>query len=226
MSNLIKESDVNKILTWHSDADLKARVLKSYDGHIAADTLIKGEYFGGDEETFKGCHIGCVVKELGGNDKNQYPELTGLPDWLMGLNEYFFEHMPHPQNQKITRDILEAIPEGKDISLVENRFLIWLLTDETHGSIRHCDDDGRKATLTVAALHERVLVGDKPSQDEWAAARDVVRATASYVVRAAARDAAWAAVSDAAWAAAKAAASDVTRAAQSEKLIELLKAEQ
>lgn len=146
------------------------------------------------------------------NQTETKTDLTGPPDWLMRLNEYFVEEMPHPQSQHVTRDILAAIQHGKDISIVENSFLLWLLTDEEHGSIKYCDEAGKKTTLDVAALHQRVIDGGNPRESEWGAARAAAWTAIWYKARPAARHAARAPARaearHAAWAAAWAAAGD------------------
>lgn len=224
--------------SWHGDADLKAKALAGYDLHIKADTLVKGAYFDGAGETFRGCHIGCVVTDLGGSSEGshskEYERVTGNPEWLASLTEHFFESMPNPQNQTVTRAIMEATPVGKDLTPVYHRFMIWLLADEKHGTIQDCDDAGRSITESVVALHVRAAAGDYPSDGEWAsaeaaawyAARGATVVGAGEVAEAAALDAAWVATraaASAAGAAALATAGAAAWDAQSEQLIKLLR---
>lgn len=192
---------MTEILTWHNDPKLKAKVLAGYDAHIKADTLIKGEYFNYDDG-FTGCHVGCVVHDLGGKEIDSYTELTGLPVWLRDLSEYFFENMEYPQNQKITRDILDAVPHGKDLTPVYHKFLIWLLEDAEHGTIQYCDESGVKATRTAVALHKKAVSGKEVTSREWPDAGDAAwnaAGDAARAARAAAGDAAGDAAWDAAW---------------------------
>ena len=209
---------MTELVTWHNDQGLKDKVVSGYEAHMKADTLIKGEYFLHDEG-FRGCHIGCVIHDLGGSEvgshTEEYQRVTGLPKWLASLNEYFFENMDHPKNQEVTRDILQATPVGKDLTPAYHKFMVWLLLDEKEGTIRFCDEDGVKVTRDVAELHQRSIDGDNPSEGEWAAAG------------AAAGDVAWAAAGaaagDAAGAVTWAAAGDAAGDAQAAKLIELLR---
>lgn len=213
-------------LTYHNKPELKAQILAGYDAHIKADTLIKGEYFNYDDG-FKGCHIGCVVRELGGDEVDQYSDLTGLPVWLRDLTEHFFERMAYPENQRVSRAILEAVPVGQDITPVYHKFMVWLLEDEKHGTLQYCDERGAAATQAVINLHKRSADGIEVDNAAWAAARAAAWA-AARAAWAAARDAeaaAGAAAWAAAWAAdaaAGAAAWDAAWDAQSKKLIQLL----
>lgn len=191
----------NTILTWHNDAALKAKAIKLFKGHIAADTLVRGTY-----------------------GKVEYERLAGIPAPLAHLQEFYFENLPADHAQQWAPEFLEAIKVGvlyDKIMLAINRQVIWLLVgeDNPYRTIQYCEPDGVAATEQVVALHERVLRGEAVSQEEWEAA-----ARAAW---AAARDAGDAA--RAAWAAARAAgaaagaAGDAAIKLQADNLIELLK---
>ena len=215
------------ITPWLGSADLKAKTLAAYDTHIAQDTLVRGVY--GEEATdgtFQGCHIGCLLHVLTGASAASIEEMdsgerlravrdaTGLPCWLTELSEYFFEGLPPPRNQQVTRSIMDAVSPGAGLGAVKHRFVIWCLTDDTYGWRQHCDDAEKAATDKVVALHTRAAAGESVSDAEWEAAR------------ADARDAAWAAAIDdasaAVWAAAWADAMAAARDAQANALVRLL----
>ena len=228
--------------TFHNDEKLKKRLVESYKAHIAADTLIKGDYFDENDGTFMGCHMGCVVNEMGGEDEHSYEALTGLPMEYARLAERYHERLPHPLNQEIGLAMLDACPVGVDLTIVFSKFKLWLLMDEEFGSLQYCDEQGKAATEVVAALHRRFIDGGSVSEEDWAAARaasDAAMDAASDAAMDAAMDAAWAAARgaardaarDAAWAAAWAAASEADRyaaraahmEASARKFIELLR---
>jgi hypothetical protein len=177
------------VTTWLGDPDLKAKTLAAYDAHIKQDALIRGTY-AKQNGVFKGCHIGCLVhdltgadaqsiKDMGGNQRRDIiAEKIGQPNWLTSLAEYFFERLEPPKNQQVSRAILDATPVGVDLTPVYHRFMIWLLTDEQHGSRQYADDAGQKATDAIVALHERAASSDTPKNEEWDAARVAAKAAA------------------------------------------------
>ena len=222
-------------LSWLGDAERKAKTLEFYDGHIAADTLTRGCYAGNNGSEFRGCHIGCVLHDMAGLDAATIKSMSeearlgwverviGQPAWLTTLTEQFFECLPVPRNQEVSRAILAATPVGVDLTPVRHGFLIWVLTDPQHGSRQYADGAGKAATDAVAALLRRALAGDPPTPAEWMEVRVAARATAEDAWDA--RDAAW----DAAVAAAEStraaawAAGDAAMEAQAAALIRLLK---
>lgn len=174
------------ILSWYNNPDLKQAAIDGMRAHRIADELVKGHYIHVDG-AFSGCAVGCVLRDLAelgptnseDNPHEQYSNVAGLPLWIAHLHDHFFEVLPHPDNQQFAEDLLIAIPVGVDLTTAYHKFMIWLLTDDIHGSRQYCDDDGKSATDAVVSLHKRLISGDMPVDKEWAAARNVAGAAQS-----------------------------------------------
>ena len=167
--------------------------------------------------------------------QGQYIEQCfGIPPKLLYLIEGLYLNLPRSEQPAWAARLLEQVEDGADLSLVVNRFLVWLLTDPQKGIIIYATTPGLQTAIeNVSSLHSRVISGGEVTGPEWdAAAGDAARAAAG----AAAGAAAWAAVDAAdaaAWAAAGAARAAVkaavgaavkaaVKAAQREKLESLL----
>jgi len=196
------------MIAFHGEKELKNAVIARMKEHMEADALIQNyDYFDGE----KGCAVGCTIH---GSDHTKYETELGIPVDLAYLEEGIFEKSTREYSKTWPLRFLEAIPVGADLSLVVNHFLTWLLIDKDYGVIRFAQTEKeKKAIQNTATLHQRVIDGDRPNPEEWAAARDAAWAAARGAARGAAWDAAWAAARGAAWDAAWGAAWDAAWAA-------------
>lgn len=231
-------------LAYRNDPQLREHYLERMRAHAAADEIIQGTYW----EHGRGCAVGCLMESAEPHERME-AEL-GIPQSLAYLADGIFEGLPAAQAKTFAVDFPTAIQAGADLSLVVNRFLIWLLQD--------LEQYAQEAPEVLACLHqvrdlhERVVAGGVAggivSADEWAAASAAAEGAARAAwaaARAAAdvvRDAAWAtwdaasATGDATWGAAAAATRAATRDAardaaegaaeerQASKLLEALRA--
>ena len=148
-------------------------------------------------------------------NRNLFEEKFGIPKELANLGCSIFDGLPNEMATEWLLKFLAAIPVGVEINELRkawNHFAIYILIDPNDGVTRFNDSQTIK---DVVALHQRVIDGDTPSREEWAAAfdaaRDAVRAAVMDAARAAANDTAC----DAAWYA--------PWIKQAEKLIEILR---
>jgi len=182
--------------------------------HIAADDLIQGIYW----QNGKGCFIGCSVH---GRDPQILTDEIGLPLTVIRIAEAIFEGLPAEDAKDFARDISDPtlLTDGKDVSLVGWKFLLWLNTDaETFPAIHH---------ETVAPAIQRVvdevltpLASGEPVTESaarsaaWSAGSAAGNAARSAESAAqSAEGAAWSAVWSAVWSAASLARSAVWSAA-------------
>lgn len=190
-----------KKLTYHNKAEVKEHYIARMNEHVEADKLVKGQYW----EDGKGCAVGCLVH---GSDHSELAKVVGWPEWLCHLMDEIFEGLPNERAQLFPSQLLSAVPVGKDISLVKNRFLHWLLMDECLQYAGY-DKQVQDAIKGAAQLHADVIEGITVTDKQW----DTARAAAWDTARAAAGDAARAATWAAAWAAARATTWDTAMAA-------------
>ena len=221
------------LIAFHGDAELKAAMLREIAWHREQDKIEHGHYGQNfrSQNTFKGCAVGCSINSLNrikglkldtGNHAD-YEKYLGIPRILARLEDGIFEGMPSAESLDWPGKFLAAIPVGADLSMVWPQFAHWLLVDATDGVIKFAKKEATKlAIAAVGALFARWIAGDKPSSDEWWAARSAAYAYAYAYADAAAYAAAYAAA--AAADAADAAARRLARLRQSEKLAELLAA--
>ena len=118
------------MLSYHSDATLKARYLARVAGHAAADEIIKGRYWEGG----KGCAVGCTIH---GETHQDYERELGIPQMLAWLEDVIFEGLPNRLAKTWPERFLSAIQPGRELSPVGWRFLHWLLTGSRLGEFTH-----------------------------------------------------------------------------------------
>ena len=186
--------------------------------HAEADLLVQGSYY--DEDTGKGCFIGCFAH---GNRPEVLADEFGIPVMLTRIAERIFEALPKDE----ARDFFLAIPgaigsDGKDLSRVGWAFLADTLRamPPQDGAVKQAVDDvisgldrlaagGEWLTAEAAAWAAEEAAGDeKAAWAAWAAA-EAARMAAEAAARAA----------EAAKAArmARMAAAEAARAAEAEK---------
>jgi hypothetical protein len=171
--------------SYHNDPQLKSEIVKQMADHVKTDTLIKGDYW--DEETQKGCNIGCVLHS---DDHSLFPERLGMPVWMAFLHETMHEKLAIDDGREFSK-VYSVIPVGiswDQLEIVKYKLLKYILSESKYCSKQYCDERGKKATDAVVALITRAINGDMPTEDEWRAA-----ATAAYAAAAKAAKAAYAA---------------------------------
>ena len=216
-------------LSYHNDNAIKTKFVARARGHQKADEIVKGQYW----EDGKGCAVGCLVHS---SSHFQLSSELGIPIGMARLIDRLFEGMPTENSKKFPLRFVQAIPVGKDLNAVMDRYLFTLLSDEKMGSIAFASHKVKPSIQTLIDLYDRHIAKDNPSTEEWIKARRAASATYAAYAADAAADAAYAAYAAAAdvaaydaYAAAAAYADDVADARQNhflwqaELLITLLK---
>ena len=152
------------LLAYHGDPEIKDKYLKRVRAHAAADQLVKGQYW----QDGKGCAVGCTVHS---SSHMAYETELGIPIVLARLEDCIFESLDNAASKEWPERFLAAAKPGADLSLVWPRFALRLLTDPTHGMVVYAKDVPKSIEVIrrVSALFERVISGDTPSAQEWAA---------------------------------------------------------
>ena len=114
--------------------NIKQKYVVRMKAHIAADQLVHGSYW----ENCKGCAIGCVVEKASDPHEQMQRELN-VPMPVIYLYEKIFESLTGPRDMQFPLQVLQAITEGSDLSLVAPRLMHWLLTDERRGVLSHVE---------------------------------------------------------------------------------------
>ncbi len=218
-----------KMVAFHGSIAIKNEYLGRVRAHRAADELVRGKYW----EKGRGCAVGCTIH---GSAHERYETELGIPKILAHLEDRIFESLPNEEAMSWPERFLDAISPGANLSRVWPHFAVWLLTDPQCGVLRHAKKtETRICIQRVSDLWARMAAGEDVANSEFAYAADAADAASGgcvvcgdYVVSAA--DAASAvsaadAVSAASAAYAAYAARKDAYIAQSEKLIELLKAQ-
>ena len=198
----------NPQLSYQNDPSLKSRFCAHVERHRQLDMVVQGTYGEDDhdgEGKWRGCAVACSLRsldEISGAKLRQHngnhtdlAKRLGIPLVLAYLEDQIFEGLPAESAQMWPTRFAQAIPIGRDLSMVWPRLAHWLLVDEAQGVIRFANTDRTRDSIrAVAALFARHIAGDPPSADEWISARYAAAADAD----AAARYAADAAAADAA----------------------------
>lgn len=216
---------MNKLRSFQNCELSKAQLIARMQAHYDADELKQGR----TGQSGKGCTVWCSLNTY---DHSLFPTDLGLPEWLARLVDSIYEKLSPERSSEFSLAWPKVIPEGSDLTLIENQFLEWLLIDPDYGVVQFSD---HPSVRKVAALHRRVIEGDKVTVEEWAEARVAAREAqleAREAKEAVQWEARWAAslavkeAASAAWApwAAWAAWAAVYSAAAANKLFELLSA--
>lgn len=116
----------------------------------------------------KGSIIGLL---LHGVDLGQWEEKYGLPQWLALL--FDVASSLYPGRKKIIATYLEAlaaIPVGADVSSLGSKVLIALLQSSGSNLIQLdtvLPEECTKAISHLVSLHQRIIQGDSPSDEEF-----------------------------------------------------------
>jgi hypothetical protein len=198
-------------LTYHASVGEKRKTLAQLRAHRKLDQIVQGTYWREENGDSRGCAVGCLTHHpRGGHD--QFPDRWGVPVQIAYLMDYIFEALPVDKAKDWPVRIMSAIPVGKDLSGVYDRWCVWVLR-------RLVVLAGVSAPVVevMASLFERAVEGDEPTNMEWAQAAEAARAAqAAWAARAArAAEAARAArAAEAAWAAGAARAAEAAEAAR------------
>jgi hypothetical protein len=199
------------VQAFYNKPELKSQAIAEMQAHIAADQLVKGQYW----EDGKGCFIGCAVGEKGvGHWHDTFEELYNIDKRLAKLFDALFEGLPNERSMRWPIEVYTAIQVGADVSKVADEFRYWLLTGEDSPLAFSFKEDAWgvwDAIKGVAALYSERLAGKEPSNAAWVAAAnaayaaDAARYAADRCAAKAARYAAGGCAAKTAWAAACAA---------------------
>lgn len=125
------------ILTYHSDRNFKRDFVKMTKLHREQERYISGVYCQGQNDSFRGCSIGCSIQSLkllgrngmSYNDHAACAKSLGWPEWLCHLQDIFFEKLPIADRVIFTEQLAEAIPVGVDINPVKLEFCAFLIRE-------------------------------------------------------------------------------------------------
>lgn len=123
---------------WHSDPDLKARVVAKMKQHRAQDEFIQGDYqvdYASSDETatYKGCAIGCTLPYISREERarrsctegrpedfdwhQEIEKEYGIPKLVARLIDNIFEAQEgFEEAGDFAVAVIEAIPVGADLS--------------------------------------------------------------------------------------------------------------
>ena len=185
---------------YHGKQSKKTAIIKQLKAHAAADELIHGVGW----KNGKGCAVGCTLHNY---DHALYEPRFGIPRSLAYLEDAIFEGLSPEAAQAWPVRFMGSIAPGADLSLVQWRFLHWLLTDNSvNPGITH--PLVKDAVSQCAALMKKLADGEKIEDSAWSAAQSAAESVQS---------AAWSA-----WSAARLAARLAVWSKMADKLIELL----
>lgn len=189
------------VLGWHGDPALRERIVARMRQHRTADAIVQGLYQEFAPELalgYRGCAVGCLLDwqrpESGDETEPAEPECGwhgeleqqfGIPSALAGLIDSLFEALPTDEAPDFALAVVEAVPVGRDLSLVVSRLMLDILADEEHGVRQHTDEGSKRraAVDAVAALYRRGLAGTEPSSDDWDAGSIAAHATYAAAAR-------------------------------------------
>jgi hypothetical protein len=94
-----------------------AKLAAEVAAHVAADTIIQGDYWDGS----KGCFIGCLAH---GDNPAENEATYGLPVMVQRIAESIFEGLPADEAKAFFAALPDAVErDGKDLSCVGWQFL-------------------------------------------------------------------------------------------------------
>ncbi len=176
------------MLSYHNDSGLKARFLGHIERHRKDDAFLRGTYGVMQEGKFRGCAVGCSIRSLdeidgrplkleNGSHKD-LAERLGIPLILARLEDCIFEGLPAKEAMIWPGLFASAIPVGKDLSQVWDKFAYWLLVGDV-GVVKLAKTERSKAAIeAVAQLYMRKLSGEQVERAEWQGAAAAAAADA------------------------------------------------
>jgi hypothetical protein len=153
-----------KLQSYNNDPKLKEQLVSAMIADKKAEKLVQGQFY----ENNKGCNIGCAEFELSQiigeeftNTRHQYlSENLQIPEFLLYLADTIFENLPHEESQKWAgADFWQAIPVGKDLTLLENKIKIEILINPDFGCYPYANDKTKAIIDRLVALHQQKIDG-------------------------------------------------------------------
>jgi len=180
---------MKKLLSFHSDEQLKTDLIEEIKRHELADQIVQGHY-GKENGKWKGCAVGCSIhsynlvrgKNLATSVHALYESKFGIPRILARLEDRIFEGMNIEDAKGYPYRFMSAIPVGKDLDPVWKKFFIYILTDKEN-------DQTRKAIQDVSDLLNTSLIS-KVTPEQFRAVASAARSARSAYAAAADDDAA------------------------------------
>lgn len=185
------------ITCWHGDPELKARAVARMAAHRAADRIVQGTYFTTSAMAvgWRGCFHGCLTAEAlaaqrgihisqlihgvarHGNWHVQGERLWGIRVSVGMVLDRMFEALPSEDCADFAVEATEALPVGADLSRVDDRWLLHLLTDDTRGVRQYVAGSVTQERVIESAIElcQRRAYGTPPSIDECQKAMTAVR---------------------------------------------------
>ncbi len=130
-------SNVDVLVAYHSDPDLKKRFVKMLRRHRDADALMRGSYGAVFDDGWRGCAVACSLRSLAEIDGSElrieyssHGDLAarmGIPLALTWLEEAIFESLHGKLLHDWPISFAEAIQPGADLSSVWPKFSLWAL---------------------------------------------------------------------------------------------------
>lgn len=218
--------------SYNNNPTIKTQLVAAMIADKEAENVVKGHYY----FRGRGCNIGCAEFELCKITGDKFTDMRHsylskklqIPEFLLQLADTIFERLPEEQSQKWAgAEFWEAIPVGKDLTLLDSKIKIEILINNKFGCYQYADAKTKVIINQVVKLHKANIEGEG-----WdAAAANCARFDAVKDDDSAVAQVAWYATSSAARSAGLAAsyAADLATARHcfylllSEKVIELIK---
>lgn len=195
---------MTKLMTYHNDPEVKARLLGELAEDEAADRFVRGTYGNGEGDQFRGCSVGCQTRRYlrlvakAGSRHKAYELILGWPEWLALLEEYLFENVEPSRASRLSREIADAMPVGlsrADTDKLRHRFLAWILRNALAYD-REKDPGVAKVVDKIAVMHEdaasrKSAAWSAASSAAWSASESAAESAAVAAARSAAWSAAW-----------------------------------
>jgi hypothetical protein len=154
---------MTELRAFHGDPAIKEKYITRVVTHRRKHEIVQRTYNVGIG-LYPGI-VGCTVHSA---DTAAYETELGIPEPLAQLFDCIYEALPFGEYQKWAIQSLECIPVGADLSLMEDRILLWMLTEELPKLVEDRFIETQVRDLT--ALYQRRLMGDEPAPGEWQAA--------------------------------------------------------
>ncbi len=145
----------------------KKETLAQLKAHDKADDIVQGTYWTGH----KGCAVGCLTHRPDGGHY-LFPDMFGVPESFARLIDSLFEGLEPEEAKKWPLRIMSAIPVGKDLEPVIDKFILWTLRD-----LEPIAGTSLEVVRDMGDLYERRINGDEPTETQWRTAAGVSRAS-------------------------------------------------
>jgi hypothetical protein len=181
-----------KEITWHLEADAKARL--EGKAVIVQQTYWEGNGVG------KGCHVGCTLHhfakkhDISLSDHSAYETLFGIPQVLARLFDAIHEGLDADETPAFLQAVRDTIKPNMDLSMVWPKLALWLLAGEDNPHRLNQHESAAEAINQVADVYRKWIESGNPDTDAAAyAAYAADAACAAYAAACAADAAAYAA---------------------------------